>query len=137
MIPRRVTGTYCIGIGITMASMWIVFYVAGAIPELTSAPMEIGSHLIAEGLTASFLLAAGYGLFRSRHWATSVLLFALGMLLYTVINSAGYFAQRGELVMVGMFTLLTLTTGAFLLDLLRDAAVNGRETAQSGGWPYA
>ena len=34
---------------------------------------------------------------------SKVYLVAVGMLLYTVVNSPGYFAQRREWPMVGMF----------------------------------
>lgn len=123
MIPPKVVGIYCAGVGIAMASLWVLFYVAGTIPGLETAPLEIGYHLLAEGLTAGFLLVAGYGLLQSRDWVASVLPVSLGMLLYTVINSAGYYAHRSDLVMVGMFTLLTLSTGVVVIDILRNPPV--------------
>ena len=38
------------------------------------------------------------------------------MLLYIVINSAGYYAQLGEIAMVGMFTGLTAMTLLLRID---------------------
>lgn len=119
-----------------MVGMWALLYLTGEIPELTTAPLEIGYHLFAEGLTAGLLLIAGYGLFRDRPWAASVHPLALGLLLYTVINSTGYYAQRGDVAMVGMFTVLTLTTGAILVDLLRDGTAYGRGKSHLGRRPY-
>ncbi|MFP4345070.1 MAG: hypothetical protein ACLFU8_10285 [Anaerolineales bacterium] len=67
----------------------------GNVPELETEPLAIAFHLAAELATAVALLFAGVGLLRRARWATSVTRLALGMLLYTVINSAGYFAEQG------------------------------------------
>lgn len=40
------------------------------------------------------------------------------MLLYIVINSAGYYAQLGEIAVVGMFTVLIATTLLLRIDSL-------------------
>ncbi|MFO8133578.1 MAG: hypothetical protein R6U10_06595 [Thermoplasmatota archaeon] len=52
-------------------------------------------------------------------WATPVLYLATGMLLYTVIVSAGYYAERGNTAMVAMFTVLTMLTLTFVGLTLR------------------
>ena len=116
---RVLAGAYAVGVCLAMLGMWAGLYLAGEIPELATAPLEIGYHLAAEGLTALALLAAGVGLLRGRAWGGRVLPVALGMLLYTVVNSAGYYANLGEWPMVGLFTALTLATGRLLVATLR------------------
>ncbi len=52
-------------------------------------------------------------------WAKILALLALGMLLYTVIVSPGYYAQSKNLPMVGMFaSLIILTVVAIAAVLL-------------------
>lgn len=101
-----------------MILLWVVLVGTGQIPELSSAPVEIGSHLVAEVVTALALVVAGVGLFRDWQWSRRLYPVALGMLLYTVINSAGYYADLGETGMVGMFTLLTVATSLLILKIV-------------------
>lgn len=99
-----------IGVGAAMLGLWSVLLGTGAVPELETAPYEIGYHLVTEVGTALALLGAGLGLLRHAPLATRLYPVALGMLLYTVINSAGYYARRGDVAMVGLFTVLTVGT---------------------------
>ena len=79
-----------------MIAMWSVSYVSKQNPELETGPIRIKFHLAAEFATAIVLLIAGIVLFTNQDWAVSIYLTAVGMLLYTVIVSPGYFAQRGQ-----------------------------------------
>jgi len=128
---RRLASAYAIGVGLAMLGMWTARYLTGGIPELASAPLEIGFHLLAEGLTAVALLAAGVGLVRNWSYARRLLPVALGMLLYTVVNSAGYYATLGEWPMVGMFLALAALTLVLVLAILRGwmALPRGKEGA--------
>jgi hypothetical protein len=56
------------------------------------------------------LIIGGFGLFTNRGWGFHVFLISMGMLLYTVIVSAGYYGQLGDMIMVGMFTLFQILT---------------------------
>ena len=116
---RPLASAYAIGVGLAMLGLWTALYLTGEIPDLATAPLEIGFHLVAEGLTAIALLAAGVGVFRDWGVAVRLLPVALGMLLYTVVNSAGYYANLGEWPMVGMFLALTALTLVLLLAILR------------------
>ncbi len=107
---RRLATYYAVGVGVLMLGMWSVLLGTGQVPELRTAPLEVSLHLLAEGLTAGFLIGAGVGLTRRAPWANTVLSFALGMLLYTVINSAGYYTTSGDWGMVGMFGTLAVLT---------------------------
>lgn len=116
MTSTRFGARYALVIGTFMLGFWAILSLTGGIPELTTAPFEIGYHLFAEFLTATALLASGIGL--RRGWTRMRRLYpvALGLLLYTVINSAGYYAQSGDVAMVGMFTVLTVATVALLVE---------------------
>jgi hypothetical protein len=60
------------------------------------------------------------------------LLAALGMLLYLVINSAGYYAQLGDGAMIGMFAILTVATALALAALVLEWAPRRGEAELSG-----
>ena len=111
---RRIASIYPIIIGIAMIFMWLVFIATNQVPEINTAPIKISYHLIAEFLTAILLLIGGFGLLTKRVWGFHLYLISMGMLLYTVIVSAGYYANLGDLMMVGMFTILQLLTIIFI-----------------------
>ena len=94
---------FAILVGIGMIGMWSVSYFTNQIPELETEPVRIKFHLAAEFATAIVLITAGIGLFTRQDWCLLIYLVSMGMLLYTVIVSPGYFAQKGQWAYVVMF----------------------------------
>ena len=99
---------FAIVVGIGMLGMWSVSYFLKQISELETEPIRIKFHLAAEFATAFLLLIAGSGLITNQDGAFSAYLIAMGMLLYTVIVSPGYFAQKGQWAYVGMFAVILI-----------------------------
>ena len=104
-------GIFALLVGILMIGQWTVTIlkkqVAG--PEAGMAgrgKVEMAYHWAAEFLTAVLLIIAGMGLLSDAGWGRMTFFIADGMLIYTVINSAGYFAQQGQKPMVIMFAVL-------------------------------
>ena len=116
----KFTSLYCIIVGLLMLAQWIFFIAAGQVPELQTEPIRIGFHLAAEVATALALIFSGAALLRKRAWGRSAAMIALGMLLYTVIVSPGYFAQQGVWALVGMFALLLALDLVCLRLLITD-----------------
>ena len=102
-MKRRVAAIYAIVVGVLMFGQWAMFLFTGNVPELQTEPIRIAFHLAGEFTTASLLIAGGFGLLTARKWGYHVFLLALGMLLYTIIVSPGYFGQLGQWVFVLMF----------------------------------
>ena len=105
---------YAIVIGILMIGQWIFSIAKKQVPGpeagpiVGRGPVEMLFHWAAEFITAIALLVGGLGLLLGWTWGARVYLIAVGMLLYTVINSPGYFAQKREWPMVGMFAVLLI-----------------------------
>lgn len=98
-----------------MIGMWTMFIITDQVPELKDAPMKIYYHLTAEFLTAILLLISGFTLIKNHSLSIQIYLISLGMLLYTVIVSAGYYANTGEAPMVLMFTVFQVLTALFIV----------------------
>jgi peptidoglycan/LPS O-acetylase OafA/YrhL len=109
----RTVSWFQIIIGIGIVAIWPMLLVAGEVPEVAAGQRDIWFHIAAEAVTGSLLIAAGTLTLR-RHDERSRLLaaFALGALLYTAINSPGYYAELGQWAPVGM--LLAVGLGAVL-----------------------
>ena len=99
---------YAIVVGAGMIGQWLVFLATGQVPELVTEPLRIRFHLAAEFATALALLVGGLALLTGQAWDRWFYLLAMGMLLYTVIVSPGYFAQKGQWAFVGMFAVVLL-----------------------------
>lgn len=118
----KFTGAYGIIVGLLMLGQWGLFLAAGQVPELKTESIRLAFHLVAEFATAVTLVVASLALFRRASWATSLYLVAAGMLVYSVVVSPGYFAQRGQWVFVGMFGLLFLLALACIWQVTRTRA---------------
>ena len=112
---RKLASIYSIIIGIAMICLWVVFLITNQVPQINTGPLEISYHLVAEFLTAILLLISGFGLFTKKAWGFHLYLISMGMLLYTVIVSAGYYANLGDMIMVGMFTVFQVFTILFIV----------------------
>ncbi len=99
---------YGISVGTLIILQWTFFLATGSVPELKTAPWEIGYHIAAELLLAVALIVGGIATLRSLHWGEKILLVALGMAIYSEINSPGYFAQRNQWGLVFMFAIVLL-----------------------------
>ena len=119
MTLRKVAAGYAILVGFLMMAMWTVFLLTGQVPELQTEPWSIALHLVAEFATGLALLISGYGLLQERAWAQRTILLALGMLLYTLIQSPGYYAQLGQFGFVAMFVILALPAAYLAARFIR------------------
>ena len=87
---------YSIFIGIMIMTQWLFFSLTGNVPEFTTAFWEIIFHITVEFLTAFILLITGWRMTTKRKDAIQGNLVAQGMLIYSAINSSGYFFQLGQ-----------------------------------------
>jgi hypothetical protein len=110
-------------IGTAMLAQWLVFIVVGQVPEFETEPYAIAFHLAAELATACALVVSGALLLRGRRRAAGPALVAFGMLVYSAINSPGYFAQLGQWPMVAMFAVVLAVSLAAVARLLARPAV--------------
>ncbi len=106
----RFAGIFGITAGILILIQWIFFLVTAQVPQLETAPLEMVFHLSAEFMTAMVMFVAGVAALRGKPWAARVYYLASGMLIYTVINSTGYFVQLGQWLPVLIFVALLLLT---------------------------
>ena len=97
---------YGIVVGIGMIAQWTFSIVSGGVPEFQTEPWRIAFHLAGEFSTALLLITGGVATLRSCRWGRTLLLVALGMVIYSEIVSPGYFAQLGQWPMVGMFAVI-------------------------------
>ncbi|WP_411967056.1 hypothetical protein [Haloferax sp. YSSS75] len=126
---EKVVAVYALVAGVAILGLWTMLVTTQQVTELRTEPFSMFTHLVAEGLTSVALVGAGIGLLRQKEWAQPLSLVAFGMLLYTVINSAGYYAQLGEVGVMLVFSAMVLTTVVALGWALLDARRRWRRTS--------
>ncbi len=102
---------YALAVGLLMLLQWTWTLVARRIPEPDEpysgrGKRELTFHCIAEAISAVALIVSGFSLLCNAAWSAWWFPLSLGMLLYTLINSPGYFAERREWKIVTGFGLL-------------------------------
>jgi hypothetical protein len=112
-------GWYGIIVGLLMVGQWGFFLLNGQAPELKTEPIRFFFHLGGEFATAALLIVGGVALLANAPWASIVYTVGAGMLLYSVIVSPGYFAQKGQWPFVAMFAGLFALTLVSLVLLWR------------------
>ena len=117
----RFAGIYAVTVGILIFVQWLFFLFTAHLPELDTAPFEIMFHLAAEFMTSMIIIAGGISVLRRKPWAARLYYLASGMLIYAVVNSAGYFVQLGQWPLVVMFGVLFFLTVVSIGKVVRSA----------------
>ena len=105
-------------VGVLIAGLWIVLLSKQQVPEIPLGRRDIWFHIAAELVTAFLLVAAGMTFVISDKGGSTALGVAAGALMYTTINSAGYYADLRQHKVVVMFGVLTLLTTIVIVTLV-------------------
>ncbi|MDX5399534.1 MAG: hypothetical protein LPK92_07405 [Actinomycetes bacterium] len=116
-------GSYCVAVAAFMGFWWGMSIRKGALDRPDRRRAEIVLHLTAE-LTTALLLAIG-GTILARGGTRALALVGLGMLLYTIIQSPGYFLARQEMPPVVMFAVLAVLTIVAIVATVLDGGRSG------------
>lgn len=111
-MKNKLIGIYSIFIGIAVIGSWILILSRGKVEE---GQIEITFHLISEFIMALLCFVSGV-LILKKHLLGNILnIIGLSMVLYSVLNAAGYYGERNELTFTVLFTLLFLVSGIALV----------------------
>lgn len=122
---QKIESVFSIVIGIGICGIWVMLIAANGIAELETEPVRIILHVVSEFLTAAFLILGGIALFKKKPWSKAVFFVSQGMLIYSVLNAAGYYIQLNNAAMGAMFSVILVIS--FILLIL--AFVEKREKA--------
>ena len=110
-------------VGVAIIGLWATLLATRQVPQILAGNRDIWFHLTAELLTAALLVGAGIWLLTSGGEGASLLsMLALGALLYTTINSPGYYADRDDWPAVTMFVVLAAATATAATLVLASGA---------------
>ena len=110
-----ISGIYAIIIGIGIITLWVMLLRTYQVPELNSEPIAIKFHITAEMTMGIVSLISGIFLLIGFSWALYFFILAMGLIIYAVINSAGYYGQRKKWSFVIMFGIILITSVSLVL----------------------
>ena len=109
-------------VGVAILLLWAFLLVTTQVPEVAEGDRAIWFHIVAEALLGATLLLAGFWLLSGPSSGSRLLAgIAAGGLVYSTINSSGYYANRGQWVLVGVFGLLTTAAIGTIAALIGGA----------------
>ena len=122
-MAQAIAGIYSIGLGLSVAGLWLVILVSGDIPE---GRIELGFHLVSEAIMALICAVSGAGLVAGRRRARPWNIAGHAMVLYSVLNAAGYYGERGAPGIAAAMLFLFLLSAAVIAWHLRADPATAR-----------
>ncbi len=104
---KKIIAIYSFILGIAVIVMWINILLTQDLPE---GMLELGFHLYAEFAMAIICLVSAVMLWRNKRFAVETNMGGLGMAVYSVVNAAGYYAQRGGNQIMILFIIIFVLT---------------------------
>ncbi|QMS85650.1 hypothetical protein [Candidatus Xianfuyuplasma coldseepsis] len=93
-------------IGIGIIGLWIMLIGTNQVPEFETEPVGIVFHIIIEITMALFALVTAWLLYKSASLRFPILLLTNGLLMYSVVNSAGYYGDAQNYSMIALFAII-------------------------------
>ena len=110
-----ISGIYAIVIGIAIIALWTMLLRTKQVPELETEPVAIKFHITAEMVMGILSLASGIFLLVGFSWAPYFFILAMGLIIYAVINSSGYYGQRKQWLFVIMFGVILIASVSLVI----------------------
>ncbi len=112
---QKIEALFSIVAGIGICGIWIMLMSAGGIAELETEPVRITLHVLSEFLTALLLIIGGVALLKKKSRAKAFFYVSQGMLIYSVLNAAGYYVQLNNAAMGIMFSVILAISAVLLI----------------------
>lgn len=108
----KIFGYYSIFIGIAVIVMWTMILLIQTPPEGTT---ELAFHLLSEFLMALLCLFSGILILKNKPIGKFLNVLGLGMVIYSVLNAAGYYGESNELQILLLFIVLLILTSLAII----------------------
>jgi hypothetical protein len=118
-MKNKIVGYYSIFLGISIIAMWLAILTNEKPPE---GIIEMSFHLFSEFLMACICILSGILLIKNNLLGKLLNFLGLGMVLYSVVNAAGYYGQLDNRPMMILFmSLFILTLIALKLNISKTS----------------
>lgn len=105
---KKVISIIYIIIGIGILGLWMMLLLTNQVPELETEPAAIILHIIIEVIMGVACIITGIVQLKKWQYRKETLLLTTGMVLYSVVNSSGYYINLNSYGMVVFFAFILL-----------------------------
>ncbi len=119
---KKFTAIYSIILGVGIIGLWAMLISTGNVPEFETEPAAIAFHLTAEFSMGVLSLLSGIMLIAKKKYSSLLYLVSSGLVIYAVINSAGYYANLNQWGMVVMFMVVLVISALTAIYICKDTA---------------
>jgi len=102
-------------IGVGIIGLWMMLLRTKQVPELETEPVAIKFHITAEMTMGILSLMSGIFLLIGLSLSTYFFILAQGLVIYAVINAAGYYGQRKQWPFVIMFGIILIASASLAI----------------------
>ena len=94
MILEIISGIFAVTAGLLTALIWIFVLIKKISDKFIENKFERIFHIIAEFIMAIFAIIGGIALILELTWGLYMFLFAIGLILYAIINAIGIYSKK-------------------------------------------
>ena len=119
MLLEIISGIFSISAGSITALLWIIVMLKKKGELFIEHPFERLFHVTAEFIMSISAMVGGIALILQLTWGLYVFLFAMGLVLYAIVNAIGiYGKKKHKLLLVVLVTSAILTITLVIIDFI-------------------
>ena len=120
-MKNKIIALYSIFLGFSVIGMWIMLLITEPVPE---GKTEMAFHLTSEIIMALLCITGGIHWLLNWKYAKTIIVVGFGMIIYSVLNAAGYYAERNNFSFVVLFIIILTVTLVAIVFLIRNKSKN-------------
>jgi hypothetical protein len=119
MILEIISGAFSISAGTLTALIWIVVIIKKSGSQFIEHPFERLFHIAAEFIMSILAIVGGIALILELTWGLYVFFFALGLILYAIVNAIGIYGKKDyKLLLIVLISSAIITAAIAIVDFV-------------------
>lgn len=115
MVLEIISGIFSISAGTITASLWIIVLLRKKGIRFIEHPFERLYHVIAEFIMSILAIVGGIALILQLTWGLYLFLFAMGLILYAIVNAIGIYGKKNYKMLLIVLVISAILTFALVI----------------------
>lgn len=115
MVLEIISGIFSISAGTITASLWIIVLLRKKGIRFIEHPFERLYHVIAEFIMSILAIVGGIALILQLTWGIYLFLFAMGLILYAIVNAIGIYGKKNYKMLLIVLVISAILTFALVI----------------------
>ena len=115
MVLEIISGIFSISAGTITALLWIIVLLRKKGIRFIEHPFERLYHVIAEFIMSILAIVGGIALILQLTWGLYLFLFAMGLILYAIVNAIGIYGKKNYKMLLIVLVISAILTFALVI----------------------